>query len=282
MLIPANKEEGTPGPVRPDLCKKAIEPETGSEAVKFKSGPPPPGHYMFCLTCFFWTAGLAALVLQKKTMALLLSGLALVVFGFYFLPEVRSELMFSRKKPLLQDKTKAEPDCPEAMSLAVQAKATTVIGTGAVVDGNISCGQGAEIYGVLTGEISLPEGTVRILPGGRVNGNISASAIIIGGVVEGRCEGQTVTVLEQGTLRGTCCSAEFSIKPGGGFIGNAEAWPEPVSPGTREGGCAAGAVAGHRRGALPVCLSTDGGRRDRDVFPADGRGADEAHTAGHD
>lgn len=54
MLIPANKEEGTPGPVRPDLCKKAIEPETGSEAVKFKSGTPPPAGALYVLSDLFF------------------------------------------------------------------------------------------------------------------------------------------------------------------------------------------------------------------------------------
>ncbi|ECZ0740336.1 TPA: polymer-forming cytoskeletal protein [Salmonella enterica] len=186
--------------------------------------------FILYLVYLFWTAGLVAMVANSIAVMLVSSVLTLLAFCFYFLPGVRGAYMFIRKRESLPDAGESGADI--RAGAASRTEDITVIGAGAVLDGNLSRGQGADIYGELTGDIILPEGTVRILPGGQVNGNISAPTVIIGGVVEGRCEGQTVTVLAQGMLRGTCRSAEFSIKPGGVFIGNAEAWPvtEPVPP----------------------------------------------------
>ncbi|ECD2400840.1 hypothetical protein EW445_18025 [Salmonella enterica subsp. enterica serovar Newport] len=103
---------------------------------------------------------------------------------------------------------------------------TTVIGEGTVMEGNILRGRNAEVYGGLTGDITLPDGTVRVMPGGTVSGTIRAAGIVIGGAVEGCCEAQDVTVLEEGVLRGICRSVLFSIKPGGVFTGTSEPLPE--------------------------------------------------------
>lgn len=108
--------------------------------------------------------------------------------------------------------------------------ATTVIGKGGVMDGNITGGRDADIYGHLTGDIILPEGTVRILPEGYINGNITATSIIISGTVEGCCEGHSVTVLAKGRFSGVCRSAAFSITAGGVFTGTSEPWPEKAEP----------------------------------------------------
>ncbi|HHR8594474.1 TPA: polymer-forming cytoskeletal protein [Salmonella enterica subsp. enterica serovar Lexington] len=65
-------------------------------------------------------------------------------------------------------------------------------------------------------------GTVRILPGGHVNGNIAATSIIISGTVEGCGEGHSVSVLAQGRFCGVCRSSAFSITTGGVFTGTSE------------------------------------------------------------
>ncbi|EBF0843309.1 polymer-forming cytoskeletal protein [Salmonella enterica subsp. enterica] len=99
----------------------------------------------------------------------------------------------------------------------------TVIGQDTVMEGNILRGTAADVYGSFTGDITMQAGTARIMPGGKVNGMVQAAEIVVGGEVEGCCEGQSVTVLEQGVLRGTCRSSEFSIRPGGMFTGISEA-----------------------------------------------------------
>ncbi|EAW8017010.1 polymer-forming cytoskeletal protein [Salmonella enterica] len=137
--------------------------------------------------------------------------------------------MFTRKS-----RQETDGDTLRVCSPDTEDVCTTVIGTGAAVEGNILAGTGAEVYGLFTGDISLQEGTARVMPGGRVKGNVRAASIVIGGVVEGSCEGRSVTILEQGVLKGKCCSAEFSIKPGGGFTGTSEAWPETEADRTKE------------------------------------------------
>lgn len=98
----------------------------------------------------------------------------------------------------------------------------TVIGEGTVMEGNILQGRHAEVYGSLIGDITLPDGTVRVMPGGTVTGTVRAAGIVVGGAVDGCCEAQDVTVLEEGDLRGICRSVAFSIRPGGMFTGTSE------------------------------------------------------------
>lgn len=105
----------------------------------------------------------------------------------------------------------------------------TIIGHGAVIEGNILQGESVAIYGTFTGDIRLPGGSVHIHSGGCVRGELAAATVLIGGRVEGLCEGQCVTVLEEGTFHGICRSKTFSITPGGMFIGTAQAWPEGLN-----------------------------------------------------
>lgn len=114
--------------------------------------------------------------------------------------------------------------------VALQKGPSRLLARGGVIDGNITGGRDADIYGHVTGDIILREGTVRILPEGYVNGNITATSIIISGVVEGCCEGHSVSVLAQGRFSGVCRSAAFSITTGGVFTGTSEPWPEKTEP----------------------------------------------------
>ncbi|HGB5187929.1 TPA: polymer-forming cytoskeletal protein [Salmonella enterica subsp. salamae serovar 21:z10:z6] len=132
--------------------------------------------------------------------------------------------MFRKKARELQE----DPDV-QVMRGAAEG-ATTIIGEGVVMDGNITGGRDADIYGHVTGDIILPEGTVRIMPEGYINGNITAASIMISGMVEGCCEGHSVTVLAQGRFSGVCRSAAFSITAGGVFTGTSEPWPDKAEP----------------------------------------------------
>ncbi|EHI5678378.1 polymer-forming cytoskeletal protein [Salmonella enterica] len=133
--------------------------------------------------------------------------------------------MFSKKSRSEQEEHTPVPADDGSLS-GERDSTTTVIGEGTVVEGNILQGKNADVYGELTGDITLPTGTVRVMQGGKVNGAVRAAGIVVGGEVEGGCEGQSVTVLAQGILRGTCRSGEFSIKPGGVFTGTSETLQE--------------------------------------------------------
>ncbi|EBV2827378.1 polymer-forming cytoskeletal protein [Salmonella enterica subsp. enterica serovar Adelaide] len=137
--------------------------------------------------------------------------------------------MFHKKTRGLQEELTVQ-EVHQATRGAVKEGVTTVIGEGMVMDGNITGGRDADIYGHFTGDIILPEGTVRILSEGYVNGNITATSIIISGTVEGYCEGHSVSVLALGRFNGVCRSAAFSITTGGVFTGTSESWPEKTEP----------------------------------------------------
>ncbi|EFM0751980.1 polymer-forming cytoskeletal protein [Salmonella enterica subsp. enterica serovar Bredeney] len=173
-----------------------------------------------------WIAGLIAEVTGQHAIAVRLAGLTVVGFFFFFFS--RSRTVFHKKTRELQEGRTVQ-EAHQATRGAAEG-ATTVIGEGVVMDGNITGGRDADIYGHVTGDIILPEGTVRILPEGYVNGNITATGIIISGVVEGCCEGHSVSVLAQGRFSGVCRSAAFSITTGGVFTGASEPWPEKTEP----------------------------------------------------
>ncbi|EHY0218381.1 polymer-forming cytoskeletal protein [Salmonella enterica] len=184
-------------------------------------------HQPACLPLLYlvyvlWMSGLAFRLLGQNGAAGGLLVLAFIFLVCVFLPCSGGKRMFGKKTSPEVTMTPAGPATvlPEA--------GLTVIGTGAVVEGNILQGENVAIYGTFTGDIRLPEGMVHIYAGGCVRGNLSAATVLIDGRVEGLCEGQCVTVLEDGVLHGICRSTTFSITPGGIFIGTAEAWPEGI------------------------------------------------------
>lgn len=143
--------------------------------------------------------------------------------------------MFHKKTRGLQEELTVQ-EVHQATRGAVKEGVTTVIGEGMVMDGNITGGRDADIYGHFTGDIILPEGTVRILSEGYVNGNITATSIIISGTVEGYCEGHSVSVLALGRFNGVCRSAAFSITTGGVFTRNIRVLARENGAGLSSGG----------------------------------------------
>ncbi|EAA3705519.1 hypothetical protein D8R48_22810 [Salmonella enterica subsp. enterica serovar Newport] len=172
--------------------------------------------YLLYLVYVIWLSGLGLHCLQRPEAGLLLC-LTLIFLVLFFWSEIRNSMFNKKSRP---QQTVSVPQPVTADST------TTVIGEGTVMEGNILRGRNAEVYGGLTGDITLPDGTVRVMPGGTVSGTVRAAGIVIGGEVEGCCEAQDVTVLEAGVLRGICRSVAFSIKPGGVFTGTSEPLPE--------------------------------------------------------
>lgn len=175
------------------------------------------------LLYLLWIAGLIAEVIGQHVTAIRLAGLTVVGLFFFFFS--RSRIVFHKKTRGLQEGL-AVQEAHQVMRGAVTEGSTTVIGEGVIMDGNITGGRDVDIYGHFTGDIIMPEGAVRILPEGYVNGNITAASITISGTVEGCCEGHSVTLLAQGRFIGVCRSAAFSITTGGVFTGTSEPWPE--------------------------------------------------------
>ncbi|HDC1420169.1 TPA: polymer-forming cytoskeletal protein [Salmonella enterica] len=171
-----------------------------------------------------WGGGLIARLAGFNILAVGLLAVALIFFVGVFLPLSGGRMLFNRKKSRPVDGQK--PTLIDAMSPTESG--LTVIAVGAVVEGDILQGENVSIYGEFTGDIRLQGGSISIHHGGCVRGNLSASTVLIGGHMEGLCEGQNVTILENGVLHGICRSPTFSINPGGGFIGTAEAGQEDM------------------------------------------------------
>jgi cytoskeletal protein CcmA (bactofilin family) len=109
---------------------------------------------------------------------------------------------------------------------AVQ-KAVTVIASEAEFTGNIVARGDVHVRGVVSGNITVEDGCVKLMRTGRVEGDVRAPQIVLDGTLRGRCIADAVEILEHGRLDGIVQSSHFSIRTGGAFIGQAEAAQEP-------------------------------------------------------
>lgn len=107
-----------------------------------------------------------------------------------------------------------------------------LLGEGLVMKGEVSGEGDFQVLGKFEGELTLT-GTVHIGEGAEVDANISATAIVIGGVVRGNLSAATrVEILPTGTLTGTLKSGSFTAAEGASVKG--EVWvertPRPAPP----------------------------------------------------
>ncbi len=100
----------------------------------------------------------------------------------------------------------------------------STVGAHCKVTGDID-GQGdIHISGVVEGNVRCAK-VVRVLKQGQVKGEIHAAKIIIDGLVNGTCCGETVEILENGRVEGVIQSNDFAINKKGRFVGISEAYP---------------------------------------------------------
>jgi len=96
---------------------------------------------------------------------------------------------------------------------------------GLSVKGDITGDGDLAIFGNFEGEIDLA-GTVRIAPGAEVDGNIRASAIVIGGTVRGNVAAATrIDMLPTGALLGSVKGGSFFAVEGASMRG--DIWLDP-------------------------------------------------------
>ncbi len=102
-----------------------------------------------------------------------------------------------------------------------------LVGEGLVMKGEVSGEGDFQVLGKFEGEIML-NGTVHVGEFAEVDANISATAIVIGGVVRGNLSASTrVEILPTGTLTGTLKSGSFTAAEGATVKG--EVWVERPS-----------------------------------------------------
>lgn len=102
-----------------------------------------------------------------------------------------------------------------------------VIGEGLVVKGEVSGEGDLRVGGRFEGEITLT-GTLYVDAGAELDANVTATAIVIGGLVRGNLSATSrVEILPTGTLTGTLRSGSFTAAEGATVKG--EVWVERPS-----------------------------------------------------
>ncbi len=134
-------------------------------------------------------------------------------------------------KALLRFFGLADAEDPAARAFAPPADAATVIGPGIALKGELR-GEGTlAVLGQFEGDIAL-NGSLHVGPEARVDANITATAIVVAGVVRGNLSADTrVDILPSGSLTGTVKSGSFAAADGATVKG--EIWIEPPAAAAR-------------------------------------------------
>ena len=174
---------------------------------------------------------LARIAMRPRSDALYLIwfcwGLALLLYvagsAYYKLPIVPLLLMVLL---LMVEKTKMFGRKRNESEMVGAGSTTTVIAKGARFKGELQVEGNPDVYGQFVGTLQLNGGTVRIMEGGRIEGDVSAAHVIINGTLDGTCASSEVEILENGKMKGLFKGGSLSIRKGGQFVGQSQSQEE--------------------------------------------------------
>ena len=106
---------------------------------------------------------------------------------------------------------------------------TTIIASGAKIDGVFNCASRLHVDGEVTGEVHS-KSIVTIGKGGKVNGSITANRLIVNGLFEGDADCEGVEVLAGGKFLGKVISKELMIEAKAQFEGESKIKKENETP----------------------------------------------------
>jgi cytoskeletal protein CcmA (bactofilin family) len=119
---------------------------------------------------------------------------------------------------------------PSRPHVTVPADASTIVGAGMTLKGELQGEGTVVILGSFEGDVALT-GSLHVGPDARVEANISASAIVVAGVVRGNLSAHTrVEILASGSLTGSVRSGSFTAADGAIVKGELWVEPPPVAP----------------------------------------------------
>ena len=119
----------------------------------------------------------------------------------------------------------AEGGGPDGVLFAPPGDASTVVGAGMTMKGEIKGAGSVVMLGAFEGDILL-DGTLHVGPEAHVDANISAASIVVAGVVRGNLAANTrVEILASGSLTGSVRSGSFAAA--NGAVVKGELWIEP-------------------------------------------------------
>ncbi|WP_368544268.1 polymer-forming cytoskeletal protein [Enterobacter soli] len=185
-------------------------------------------HLAFSSALLFWLIALVVWCFDARQLAWFFAALSLLTF---ILPPLFRQVivMFKKSKVVEVQTPDVTPLAPAAeKEPAVEKHGTTVIASDVRFEGNIVSGGHVYVHGELIGNIDAKESLIKIMRGGRVEGNITSRELIVDGSVIGQCSSDTIEICEHGQMSGTIAYRTLAVKKGGVFTGNADMLPAVV------------------------------------------------------
>lgn len=106
---------------------------------------------------------------------------------------------------------------------------TTIVASGAKIDGVFNCTSRLHVDGEISGEIHS-KSIVTIGKGGKINGDVVANRLIVNGLFEGSADCDGIEVLAGGKFSGKALSKELIIEAKAQFEGESKIKVDSVSP----------------------------------------------------
>lgn len=177
----------------------------------------------------FWLLALLAWCYAAWQLAWLFAALSVLAFTLPLLINL-GNVMFKKNKmnDIKVPNPLPSPPVLEKEPTATEKHGTTVIATDVRVEGNIVSTGHVYVHGELIGNIASEQSLIKIMRGGRVEGNITCRELIIDGTVIGECHSDAIEICENGELTGTLSYRALAVKKGGIFSGIAEMLPAAI------------------------------------------------------
>ena len=97
----------------------------------------------------------------------------------------------------------------------------TVLGDGAVFEGDVSCEGSMKVEGILKGNVKTTN-TLVVGPNGSVSGDISAGEVIVFGEVNGKVDAGTLEIKSTGKITGEILIETLITDAGGAMMAKCE------------------------------------------------------------
>ncbi len=186
-----------------------------------------PNNIALSLLWVLWSTCLVGYIVYNLLFYLLLAPTLFLIF-------ILINIMFKKKS---SNHEKVSPVTHSPLNTAAPisnppsdaAKTNTIIAAGTKLNGDITLDGDIQIYGVVIGDITVTDGTIRLMRSGHIEGNLTAPHITVDGRIDGVCVSEHLEILENGRLNGIVKGSNFSIKKGGIFIGQSEIADESVA-----------------------------------------------------
>ncbi|EKN6407228.1 polymer-forming cytoskeletal family protein [Yersinia enterocolitica] len=187
-----------------------------------------PRDVALSLLWVIWGACLVSYIVYNLFFYLLLAPTLFLIFILINIMFKKKASSYDKVSPMTNSSLQSTASLSHSPSDT--AKTNTIIAVGTKLKGDINLDGDIQIYGVVTGDIVVNEGILRLMRSGHIEGNLTAPHITVDGRVEGVCVSDHLEILENGRLNGIVKGSNFSIKKGGIFIGQSEITEESVEP----------------------------------------------------